>query len=602
MSTPPPAVDAEGHPDATAPRPARAAALRPLLRLLHRSRWQLVLALAAGLVVSAGPLPGLRLVEEISRTLVAAPGHRPLGTLILAAVVLAAVLGATAYLQHLMSARISLGLASDLRLAALARILALPWDWLQRQRIGALTTRLGHDVLLVQQGIERLLPRLLRLALLPLGVLGYLLYLSGSLTLVTCALVLMGAGSMALLGRVTRHRARESAGDYDRLNATLQETLRNRYTIKCLGSELFEQRRLSAADARHHQTQLARVTVEALYRPITALVQLACLLGLLLFGGHLVQSGAMDVSQLTAYFAGLGTLLGNFSALGGLHAELQQTLVSWERLRELLEHPIEQTPAPPSRPLPNRRVAIRFEQVSFYYPGTEVPALRDLDLEIAPGEMLAIVGASGAGKTTLLNLLLRLYAPVRGRILIEGIDIAQIDRPSLCAAIGTVPQQPELFRGTIKDNIAYASPEASEAAIRQAAHLAQAEGFIKRLPQGYDTPLDESGGNLSAGERQRLIIARALLRNPSVLLLDEPTAHLDAHSEARIVQVLQQLRGGRTLILVAHRLATARLADRILVLAEGRIVESGPPEVLIQREGHYQRLYLKQLGLLESPG
>jgi len=569
---------------------------RLLLRLLSPSRWRLVLALVTGLLISAGPLPGLRLVEETSRALVGSPEHLPLGWLAAAAVVLAAALGATAYLQHLTSARIGLQLASDLRNAALGRVLELPWSWLQRQRVGELTTRLGHDVTLVQLAVERLLPRLLRLTLLPLGVIGYLLYLSAPLTLVTVLLVLVAAGSMGLLGRATRHRAREGARRYDALNAGLQEALHNRYTVKCLGAEAFELRRFRAADARHREGQMARVAVEALYRPATALLQLACLLGLLLFGGHLVESGTMDVSGLTAYLAGLGALLANFSALGGLHGELQQALVSWERLTELL------TLAPPARQASaNRRLGdglqpVRFEGVHFRHPRGKTPALRGVELEIAPGEMVAIVGPSGAGKTTLLNLLLRLYPPDRGRILIGGVDVAEADPASLYAHIGVVPQQPELFTGTVRDNIAYGDAAPDDARILEAARRARAEEILQRLPHGLDTQVEEGGGNLSAGERQRLIIARALLRNPRILLLDEPTANLDAHSEAAIVATLQNLRHSRTILLVAHRLATARIADRVLVLEEGRVTEAGPPDQLLERSGPYRRLYQMHFG------
>lgn len=581
-------------PDAPAGRPLSSPRL---LLVFLRPHWRaLAGAAGVGLVMSAGSVLGLRLIEEMARTLMSQPGHLPLAHLALAAAALAVLVSAAAYAQHWWSATAALGLAARLRQAATARVLSRSWAWLQRQRIGELLTRLGQDVLLIQHGVERLLPRMLRMALIPVGVIGYLLYLSWPLTLVTTVVVVLASGLMGGLGHLARRRGRRSASRYDTLSASLQETLRNRYTVKCMATEAVECARLHGVEEQYVRRRRAQIRIEGLYRPATALLQLGCLLGLLLFGGELVASGSLGVDQLTAYFAGLGVLVSNFSAFGGLQGELQQAMIAAERLSELLTCAEAERDSEDAVDLPAGLHPVRIEGVGFRHQSGEQAALHEIDLEIAPGEMVAIVGPSGAGKTTVLELLLGLYMPQRGRILIGGVDLVKLRRASLRAGVGMVPQHPELFAGTVSENVGYGSPAASEHQIRQAARAARAEDFILRLPDGYATVLHEGGGNLSAGERQRIAIARAFLRDPPILLLDEPTANLDVHSERLIAEALRRLRQRRTVIMVAHRLAAARSADRIVVLQGGRVVEVGAPGELLRQGGHFHRLYQAHLG------
>ncbi len=562
-----------------------------------RPHWLPLMAAAlASLLMSASSVLGLRLVEEITRSLTAGPGHWPLPQLAAAALALAGVVSALAFAQHWWAAATALRLGSTVRQAAFSQLLSSSWGWLQRQRVGELLNRLGNDVLLLQNGVERLLPRLLRMLLLPIGVIGYLLYISLPLTLVTLVLVALAAGLMAMIGRSARRRGHRSASSYDTLGAALHETLRNRYTVKCLAAEEFERERLRRTESRYLQRQRERIRIEGLYRPATALLQLGCLLGLLLFGGHLVTSGMLGVDQLTAYFAGLGVLVSNFSALGGIQGELQQSIVALERLGELLAPTEPERDAPYALDMPPGIPGVRFERVSFRYREGDTEGLHEVDLDIPAGELTAIVGPSGAGKTTLLNLLLRLYAPQSGRILVGGLDIAAARLAALRAHIGIVPQQPELFAGTVSENIAYGVSDAGAEQIRQAAQAAQAEEFILQLPGGYASMLQEGASNLSAGERQRIAIARAFLRSPPLLLMDEPTANLDTHSEQRIAAALQRLRQHRTIIMVAHRLAAARTADRIVVMQHGRVVETGTPADLLLLGGHYARLYYAHVG------
>jgi ABC-type multidrug transport system fused ATPase/permease subunit len=274
---------------------------------------------------------------------------------------------------------------------------------------------------------------------------------------------------------------------------------------------------------------------------------------------------------------------------------VQQTTGSVERVFEILDAPVAVADRPGAIALGGFREAIAFHGVSFAYPGASGPVLRDIDLTIARGEVVAFVGMSGAGKSTLLDLLPRFHDVSAGRITVDGHDLRDVTQDSLRALMGVVTQETFLFSGSIRDNIAYGRPDASLAAIVEAARHAHAHEFIQACPEAYDTLVGERGVRLSGGQRQRIAIARAFLRNPPVLILDEATSDLDAESEFIIQQALADLMAGRTVLVIAHRLATVRSADRIVVIDEGRIVDTGRHEELVARDGLYRRLHALQM-------
>ncbi|MBI4228037.1 MAG: ATP-binding cassette domain-containing protein, partial [Candidatus Omnitrophica bacterium] len=289
-----------------------------------------------------------------------------------------------------------------------------------------------------------------------------------------------------------------------------------------------------------------------------------------------------------------------FKRLSQLHAVNQQAAGAAQRVLEILETQPTVRETPAAALLPRLSRGITFDHVSFRYPASPAPVLGDVTLAIARGELVAVVGPSGAGKTTLVNLLPRFYDPTGGRVLIDGVDLRQVTLASLRAQIGIVTQETFLFHESVRANIAFGAPGADEAGILAAARAANAHEFISRLPQGYDTVIGERGVKLSGGERQRLAIARAILRNPPILILDEATSQLDTASERLVQEALERLTEGRTAVVIAHRLSTVRRAHRIVVLEGGRIVEQGRHDELIQRGGLYQRLCALQFADVPS--
>ncbi len=316
--------------------------------------------------------------------------------------------------------------------------------------------------------------------------------------------------------------------------------------------------------------------------------------GLLWFGAWQVINNQLTIGQLVAFNMLLGNVIRPFQRLAVLWNQLQEVVVSTERINDVLEaEPEEDLQHKPRQNLPQLRGHIRFESVTFrYHSDSEMNVLENISFEVQPEQTVAVVGRSGSGKTTLSKLILGLYPPTEGRILIDGQDVANVSLRSLRQQVGVVSQDTFLFGGTIRENLSIAHPEAALEEIIEAADLAGANEFIKRMPMGYETEIGEGGGILSGGQRQRLAIARALLGNPRLLLLDEATSHLDAESERIIQNNLNTILKGRTTLIIAHRLSTVRNADLILVLDRGVLVESGTHEELIKIKGHY--FYLNQ--------
>ncbi len=502
------------------------------------------------------------------------------------------------------------GVVADLRTRLFSHLMDLSPGFFLRRKTGEITSRLASDVATVQSLVSNALAQFVNQLVTLVGGAAALLFINARLTLVMLAVVPPVIIGGAVFGRRLRRLSRDFQDRVADANADAEEAIANIRIVQSFSGEAVERARYRAGIDAAWRLARRRVRVRAVFVPTVILAMFTGVTLVLWYGGRQVLAGSLAPGDLIAFLLLTLFIAGSVATFTGLFAQLQEGLGASRRIFELLdERPDLPVPAVPT-PLPDDPRDVRFERVWFRYDEIVTPAtgpsaaaaaapdepwvLRDVDLEVRPGEVVALVGPSGAGKSTLASLLPRFFDPQRGTVRLGGVDLRDADPAEVRAQVGLVPQETQLFSGSVAENVRYGRPDASEDELMAAAEAAHAAEFVRALPNGWDTLVGERGLRLSGGQRQRIAIARALLKDPGVLVLDEATSSLDSESEALIQDALERLMRGRTSLVIAHRLSTVVGADRIVVLQDGRIVQIGRHEQLVATDGLYRTLFETQ--------
>jgi ABC transporter fused permease/ATP-binding protein len=580
-------------------RPRKVRRLAVLWRLTallrpHRARFLLAVGslLAASAITLAYPQAARYAID------VGMHGHdtHELDTIVIGLCLLFVLNAAFVWLRHYSISWLGERVVADLRGLVVDRVLTLPLAWFHERRSGELVGRLASDVTVIEDVVGSDLSMATRNAVQMAGALVMLFVIDVRLTLLMLAIVPPVTLSTVWFGRKIRIMTRGVQDALANVSGQVQEAIGGIATVQALVREQHEARRYRSGVEFAFRATLEMVRWRSWFFSIAMTAGYAGVAIVVWLGGRALIHGELSAGDLTSFFLYTFIVAGAVADLAGLWGSLQRAAGATDRLFAVIDTvPEIRDPGQP-RALPAGGGAIRFEQVTFAYPSRRTqPVLDHIELAIAPGEVVALVGPSGAGKTTLLSLLYRFYDVDAGRVLFEGVDVRELSLAELRHALAIVAQEPVLWAGTIRENIMYGRDGATQADVEAAARDADADAFIRAFPDGYETIIGERGTKLSGGQKQRVALARALIANPRVLILDEATSNLDAASEAAVQAALARVRAGRTTIIVAHRLSTVRSADRIIVIDGAKIVEQGGHDELMERRGIYRRLVEHQL-------